>query len=147
MCACVCVCVCARECRGEQGLFFKIGVVVVESVARVLKALTRLDQFLTINQCVVPEQWKISKIMPIFKKGCKNAIENYRPIANLCSASKIFEKLILKQIHYLESTNKLINTPDCSPGAFIRQYILCHVLSKLIIMQLNLKCTLLVIAS
>ena len=34
-------------------------------------------------------------------------IENYRPIANLCSASKIFEKLILKQIHYLESTNKL----------------------------------------
>ena len=59
------------------------------------------------NTCVVPEQWKISKIMPIFKKGCKNAIENYRPIANLCSASKIFEKLILKQIHYLESTNKL----------------------------------------
>ena len=29
------------------------------------------------------------------------------PYANLCSASKIFEKLILKQIHYLESTNKL----------------------------------------
>ena len=34
-------------------------------------------------------------------------VENYRPIANLCSASKVFEKLILKQIHYLESTNKL----------------------------------------
>jgi hypothetical protein len=52
-------------------------------------------------------KWKLSKIIPIFKKGCKNQIENYRPIANLCSASKVFEKLILKQIQYLETTNKL----------------------------------------
>ena len=56
---------------------------------------------------LIPEQWKVSKIIPIFKKGNKNEIENYRPIANLCSASKVFEKLILKQIHYLEATNKL----------------------------------------
>ena len=55
----------------------------------------------------VPDQWKVSKIIPIHKKGSKTAIENYRPIANLCSASKIFEKLILKQIHYLETINKL----------------------------------------
>ena len=55
----------------------------------------------------IPEQWKVAKVIPIFKKGCKSKIENYRPIANLCSASKIFEKLILRQIHYLESVNKL----------------------------------------
>lgn len=47
------------------------------------------------------------KINPIFNKGCKNQIENYRPIANLCSASKIFEKLILNKIKYLEKTNNL----------------------------------------
>ena len=56
---------------------------------------------------LLPEQWKVSKIIPIFKKCNKNEIENYRPIANLCRAWKIFEKLILKQINYLESTNKL----------------------------------------
>jgi hypothetical protein len=55
----------------------------------------------------IPEQWKISKIIPIHKKGNKSEIENYRPIANLCSTSKILEKLILKQIHYLESKNEL----------------------------------------
>ena len=43
----------------------------------------------------------------MFKKGDKTKIENYRPIANLCSASKFFETLILKQIGYLESVNKL----------------------------------------
>ena len=57
--------------------------------------------------CSIPEQWKISKIIPTYKKGNKSEIENYRPIANLCSTSKNFEKLILKQIHYLESTNQL----------------------------------------
>ena len=25
----------------------------------------------------IPDQWKVSKIVPIFKKGCRNAIENY----------------------------------------------------------------------
>ena len=48
---------------------------------------------------LLPDQWKVSKIVPIFKKGNKDEIENYRPIANLCSMSKVFEKLILKQIH------------------------------------------------
>ena len=46
----------------------------------------------------IPEQWKIAKIVPTFKKGNRNSVENYRPIANLCSASKKIEKLILKQI-------------------------------------------------
>ena len=73
---------------------------------------TLLDPFSLLfdkiyRTCTIPEQWKVSKIIPIFKKGSKINIENYRPIANLCSASKIFEKLILKQINYLESTNKL----------------------------------------
>ena len=59
------------------------------------------------QSCTIPDQWKVSKIIPVFKKGSKCEIENYRPIANLCSASKILERLILKQIHYLESKNNL----------------------------------------
>ena len=45
--------------------------------------------------------------IPFVSEGNKVEIENYRPIANLCSASKIFEKLIPKQIQYLENKNKL----------------------------------------
>ena len=55
----------------------------------------------------IPEQWKVAKIVPTFEKGSKSEIKNYRPTANLCCASKIFERLILKQMHYLESINKL----------------------------------------
>ena len=34
-----------------------------------------------------------------------NYIENYRPVANLCSVSKVFEKLILTRIYELEIIN------------------------------------------
>ena len=36
------------------------------------------------------------------QKGDKNQIKNYRPIANLCSASEIFEKLILNRINSIQ---------------------------------------------
>ena len=49
--------------------------------------------------------WLVSKIVPVHKKGSKTVIENYRPVANLCSVSKIFEKLILKRINDLEILN------------------------------------------
>jgi hypothetical protein len=40
----------------------------------------------------VPEQWKIARILPLLKKGNKEKIGNYRPISNLCSMSKIYER-------------------------------------------------------
>ena len=55
----------------------------------------------------IPEQWLIAKITPIHKKGSKNQIENYRPVAGLCSASKIFERLILNRITDLEFLNEV----------------------------------------
>ena len=39
---------------------------------------------------------------PSLQKGPKDKIVNYRPIANLCSTSKLFERLILKQIQKIE---------------------------------------------
>ena len=49
---------------------------------------------LMYDQKEIPEQWKVSKTMPMYEKSPQKGIENYRPIANLCSASKVFENLI-----------------------------------------------------
>ena len=57
------------------------------------------------EQKTIPQQWSVSKVIPIHKKGLKSDIENYRPIANLCSTSKLFEKLILKRILSIEKMN------------------------------------------
>ena len=55
------------------------------------------------DQKKIPEQWSVSKVIPLHKKGPKNQIENYRPISNLCSTSKVFEKLILKRLLEINS--------------------------------------------
>ena len=47
---------------------------------------------------VFPNQLKHSKIIPIFKKGSKSLLENYRPISLLSSFSKILEKLVATRI-------------------------------------------------
>ena len=56
---------------------------------------------------LIPEQWLIAKIIPIHKKGSINNIENDRPVACLCSTTKIFESLILNRINKLEALNKI----------------------------------------
>jgi hypothetical protein len=38
----------------------------------------------------IPKVWKVARVKPIFKKGDKLCVENYWPISNLNSISKIF---------------------------------------------------------
>ena len=64
----------------------------------------------------IPQQWLISKTIPIHKKGNTANIENYRPISNLCSASKFFEKLILLRLHQIEETEKIDLTGKSQHG-------------------------------
>ena len=64
----------------------------------------------------IPEQWLVSKIVPVFKKGDAHKIENYRPIANLCSTSKIFEKLILKRLMQIQVQNDIDLTHKSQHG-------------------------------
>ena len=45
----------------------------------------------------VPNVMKIAKVIPLFKKGDKQDVNNYRPISLLSSLSKVLEKLIHKR--------------------------------------------------
>ena len=56
---------------------------------------------------IIEEQWLVAKVIPIHKKDDKTDTSNYRPIANLCSTSKIFERLILQRIGKLEVKNDI----------------------------------------
>ena len=64
----------------------------------------------------IPEQWKISKVIPLLKKGNKHDITNYRPISNLCSTSKIFEKLLLKRLEEIAKENNVDLTGNNQHG-------------------------------
>ena len=70
--------------------------VLAEPYARLLQEIQKTN--------IIPEQWKTARIIPLWKKGDKSEISNYRPISNLCAASKIWEKLI--QEHVVNESNR-----------------------------------------
>jgi hypothetical protein len=51
--------------------------------------------FKILEEEKTPEQWKVARILPLLKKGDKKNPQNYRPISNLCSMTKVYEKLLL----------------------------------------------------
>jgi hypothetical protein len=57
---------------------------------------------------IFPTWLKLSQVAPIFKKGDKDKLTNYRPISLLTSFSKIFEKVIYKRLDDHMTSNKIL---------------------------------------
>ena len=54
----------------------------------------------------VPQGWKEARCVPIYKKGSRQEVGNYRPICLLSTISKICEKVVAHQVtNYMEQNN------------------------------------------
>lgn len=62
----------------------------------------------SLTQNLIPQNLKISKIYPKFKKGNKQDPGNYRPISNLPTVSKLLERVIYDQIISHLEENKML---------------------------------------
>lgn len=62
----------------------------------------------SFKEGVFPSKLKLSVIKPLYKKGCKNNMSNYRPLALLSTFSKIFEKLVLERIMRFVNSSSLL---------------------------------------
>jgi len=60
------------------------------------------DQYLKIfNEILIkglPDTWRTAVVNPIHKKGAMDQVGNYRPISNLSSLGKLFEKCVLARL-------------------------------------------------
>lgn len=80
---------------------------VVKDCIRVL-AVPLMHIFnLSLRTGVYPSIWKLSKIIPVLKRGDKSDVTNYRPISILSNFSKIFEIILHRRI-FPEIKNKII---------------------------------------
>ena len=61
-----------------------------------------------INLSITKEEFKLAKVLPIFKSGDDQNIQNYRPISILSFFSKIFEKIIASHIMDFLDTNNIL---------------------------------------
>ena len=85
-----------------------ISNVLLKSIANeILKPLT-----LIINQSletgIFPDAFKTSKVTPLYKKGDKTDLNNYRPISILPTISKVFEQVIHVQLYDYFCKNNLL---------------------------------------
>ena len=65
----------------------------------------------SIRQGVFPDELKIAKIIPIFKSGNEQCVNNYRPISVLSFFSKIYEKVMANfWTNFLDANDLLYNS-------------------------------------
>ena len=66
-----------------------------ESLAVPIAALFNIS----LQEYIFPSKWKEAHIVPIYKKGSKTNIENYRGISILNTIGKVFEKIVYNSIY------------------------------------------------
>ena len=65
---------------------------------------------LSLEEGIVPSEWKKANITPLFKKGSKNEPENYRPVSLTSVVCKLIDTLIGGHMVEFLVKHKLINT-------------------------------------
>lgn len=63
----------------------------------------------SLTEAVIPNDWKLANVVPVFKKGNREVVSNYRPISLTSVVCRLLEKVIkIKLINFLDRF-KLIN--------------------------------------
>ena len=92
----------------DNGKASDIPVKVRKSSAHILSPVLRRHFNSLMNEGTFPDEQKIAKVSPIYKKDDEQLMENYRPISTLPIFSKIFEKIIYERLYnFLISQNIL----------------------------------------
>jgi len=64
------------------------------------------------NMRQMPQEWKNSHVIPIYKKSDKQKVENYRGISLLYASFKLYSKIINEKLKALADTFLL----ECQNG-------------------------------
>lgn len=98
-------CLKLKKATGLDGLPARL---LKDSVVGIADCVTHLVN-LSIKSGTVLSEWKQAKVVPLFKSGNKDDLDNYRPISILQILSKILEKAVFHQRHSYLSENYLLS--------------------------------------
>ena len=95
----------SKTSSGYDGLSLKL----LKSIKHIILEPLTLIINQMINTGIFPDKLKIVKAIPIYKKGDEAVFSNYRPISLLPLISKVFEKVIFKQLYSYFKNEKIFN--------------------------------------
>ena len=90
---------------GVDGIPPKLLLEIVEQISIPLATVFNLS----LEEGIVPLEWKEANIIPLFKKGSRNKSENYTPVSLTSVICKLLERLIKDHLVDFLVKNKLIN--------------------------------------
>ena len=94
----------SKKSSGHDGISNTLLKVIKASISQSLTII--INQMLTTG--IFPDAFKVSKVIPLYKKGDSSLLANYRPTSLLPTISKIFEKVIHDQLYdYFDKYNLL----------------------------------------
>lgn len=64
--------------------------------------------YASLNQGIFPDLLKCAKVIPLYKSGSRSDVTNYRPISLLSCFSKIYEKIMQKQLNNFLKENRIL---------------------------------------
>ena len=96
------------KANGSDRISGQMLILCDETVTLPLKIIFRN----ILSTGVYPDMWKLANVTPIFKKGDKQLIKNYRPISLLPICGKVFEKIIFNNLYnHLTRYNLITKKP------------------------------------
>ena len=110
----------------QNGKSSDIPISVIKKTSSVISPIFahHFNHFMKIGE--FPDELKLGKITPVYKKDNKELLENYRPISTLPIFSKIFEKLIYSRLYSFLSSKGILHEKQFG---FRKQHSTSHALN------------------
>lgn len=87
--------------------FDGISAKLLKTTKSIVPVITHLINT-SFSQSIVPKQWKIATVKPIFKGGKRSDLSHYRPVSVLPVISKVMERIVFENFYnFIESNNLL----------------------------------------
>ena len=93
----------ATKANGPNSIHVNVMKLITPTISTHISKLFNAS----IQQGIFPNCLKTSSVTPVYKKGDKNIVDNYRPISLLSNVGKIFEKLMYTRLYeFLDKKSK-----------------------------------------
>ena len=84
----------SNKACGPDGIHGKIFKNCADNLAVPLSIIFKVSY----NSGIIPMDWKVANVVPVYKKGSKDDIENCRPISLTCLTMKTFERILKEEL-------------------------------------------------